>query len=445
MLFKSHRPALIALTATLSMCTAAASARCIDETAVEFGEGKPGEPGIVEEPRMQLQGLVRDAITRSNAVGAAKLLAEAAVSDMEEVKAGRIPQVALTGTVGGLGSKTNGIDDGTGGQARAGITVSAPLYDSGRIGQLTNWRSQLAEAARQGQLTTQEQIAFQAVSLALERGRYRLQAQVYQQYARKMSCLVEALEQIVTADKGRASELVQARKTQQQAELSYVGAQAAVRQTEVRLRRFVGDGLPTGQGISSVLTRLPSMDDLLAQTERASEIAALGAQASAAESYARAIEAGQKPQVNWVVSGSKAVGLGNPQSWTAGVNVNVPLYNAANVPQADAAHKRAEAARLQRAEALDARKSRVMDVYDQAASAFDRARRVVDVLRDSERVRGFTLQQWQQLGKRSLFDVMAAEGDHYNLRIAYVNALYDGQQANALLWSLGGGIYNWLQ
>ena len=32
-----------------------------------------------------------------------------------------------------------------------------------------------------------------------------------------------------------------------------------------------------------------------------------------------------------------------------------------------------------------------------------------------------------------------------NLRIAYVNALYDGQQSNALLWSLGGGIFKWLQ
>jgi outer membrane protein TolC len=67
------------------------------------------------------------------------------------------------------------------------------------------------------------------------------------------------------------------------------------------------------------------------------------------------------------------------------------------------------------------------------------------VLRDSDRVRNFTLQQWQQLGRRSLFDVMAAEGDHYGLRVAYVNALYDGEQANALLRSLGLGIGAWLQ
>ena len=78
-------------------------------------------------------------------------------------------------------------------------------------------------------------------------------------------------------------------------------------------------------------------------------------------------------------------------------------------------------------------------------SAFDRVRRTGEVLRDSERVRNFTLQQWQQLGRRSLFDVMAAESDHYNLRVAYVNALHDGQQMNTILVSLGQGVIGWLK
>ena len=66
------------------------------------------------------------------------------------------------------------------------------------------------------------------------------------------------------------------------------------------------------------------------------------------------------------------------------------------------------------------------------------------VLRDSERLRDATLQQWQQLGRRSLFDVMSAESDHFNLRIAYVNALHDGYQASAQLRSLGSGLTAWL-
>ena len=45
----------------------------------------------------------------------------------------------------------------------------------------------------------------------------------------------------------------------------------------------------------------------------------------------------------------------------------------------------------------------------------------------------------------SLFDVMGAEAEHYNLRINYVNALTDGQQLNANLLSLGRGVGEWLQ
>ena len=86
-----------------------------------------------------------------------------------------------------------------------------------------------------------------------------------------------------------------------------------------------------------------------------------------------------------------------------------------------------------------------MEVHEQAGAAFDRLRRVALVLRDSDRLRNFTLQQWQQMGRRSLFDVIAAETDHYNLRVQYVNALHDGQQMNAMLTSLGTGLSAWLQ
>ena len=66
------------------------------------------------------------------------------------------------------------------------------------------------------------------------------------------------------------------------------------------------------------------------------------------------------------------------------------------------------------------------------------------ILRDSERVRNFTFQQWSQIGKRSLFDVMSAESDHFNLRISYVNALYDGYQATAQLRAMGSGLSAWV-
>ena len=66
------------------------------------------------------------------------------------------------------------------------------LYDGGRTDRLTDWRTQLAESARLGQLSQQEQIALNTVALALERSRYRQHVQVYGQHVRKMACLDRA-------------------------------------------------------------------------------------------------------------------------------------------------------------------------------------------------------------------------------------------------------------
>jgi len=424
-----------------------AVARCIDDEGMEPGVSYGARPlaGDAGGPRAALQAMVQEALRRSQSIGAARLLAEAAAADVDETRMSRRPQAGLSGTLGRVGSSGPNTESVSGNQARVGLSVTAPLFDGGRITQLTDWRSHLAEAARLGQISAEEQVALTTVSLAMDRSRYRMQAQVYQQYSRKMSCLVEALETIVRADKGRTSELVQAQKNQQQADLQQVQTLSMVRQIEVKLRRFVGDGLPGTEGLSSVLLDVPPLPELQAQAERAAEIAQLDQQAAAADSYANAVVAGQKPQVNWTVGGSKAKGAGDGTNWSAGVSFNIPLYNASNDYSTLAARKRAEAARLQRADALEARKFRMAEVHEQATSAFDRAQRVISVLRDSDRVRNFTLQQWQQLGRRSLFDVMAAEGDHYGLRVAYVNALYDGEQANALLRSLGLGIGAWLQ
>ena len=422
------------------------AARCIDEDTPDspVPGSQAAQAADASAPRLGLQSMVQEAIRRSNAVGAARLLAEAAASDVEETRAASKVQAALTGTLGWAATSAQNVASHSGAQAVVNVNVGAPIYDAGRNAELTGWRASLSEAARLGQLTAQDQIAFQTISLALERSRYRQQARVYQQYARKMSCLVEALEQIVRADKGRASELVQARKTLLQAELSQSQTVAQVRQVETRLKRFIGDGMPSSEGMTALLLDVPLLSEMEAVAERSSEIGQLDAQAQALQSYTRAVVAGQKPQVNWVVTGSKAAGNGNPGSVLAGISFNVPLLNPGADHSITSAQKRAEAARLQRADALEARKSRMAEVHDQANSAFERARQVSAVVRSSDRVRNFTLQQWQQLGRRSLFDVMSAEGEHYNLRVAYVNALHDGQQASALLRSLGLGISAWL-
>jgi adhesin transport system outer membrane protein len=444
------RPLLSGLVVTALFMTTAA-ARCVDEDQpVPRGE-TPANVPPPPEPRTVLQGLVRDALVRSQAVGASRLLAEAALQDVEEARAGKSLQASMTAELGPAVVQSAGVTTTSALQARGTVSVSRLLYDGGRVDRLTDWRTQLAESARYGHLTQQEQIALTTVALAMERSRYRQHVLVYGQYVRKMACLVEALETITRADRGRASELVQAKKSMQQAELSQSQAQSQVRQVEVRLRRLVGDGLPGVDGLSSVLLNVPELAVLETDVMRSTEIAQLAAQAAAMGQYAAAVEAGGKPQVSWSFGGSKTVGTGSGGvdnrggNLGLGVSVSIPLVNPGIAPAAEAARKRAQAAILQREEALDARRFRVREMHEQTLSTFDRAARVGAVLRESEQVRNFTLQQWQQLGRRSLFDVMSAELEHYNLRVAYVNALHDGQQMNAQLLSLGRGVSEWLR
>ena len=450
------RPFLVAAaTLLLAACLVArpAAARCVDEDRPEAPAAADAAAAAAPppDPRATLQGMVRESLQRSHAAGASRMLAEAAEFEIEEARAAKALQASLSGGLGPGGTRGNGINEMSALQARASLTVSQLLYDGGRTDRLTDWRTQMAESARQGSLSVREQLALSTVALALERSRFRQHVLVYGQYVRKMGCLVEALDTIVKADRGRASELVQAKKSLQQAELSQAQAQSQARQIDVRLRRLVGDGLPGVEGLSTVLLRVPELQQLVADVEQSSEVAQLSAQATAAQSYAQAVAAGGKPQLSWAVTGGARAGTGGNTGntragdYSLGLTINLPLLSPGLAPASSAAQKRADAAAAQRAEGVEARRFRVAEVHEQTLASFDRLRRAGALLRDTDLLRNFTLQQWQQLGRRSLFDVMATEGEHYNLRISYVNALHDGQQLNALLLSLGRGVNEWLR
>ena len=428
-------------------------ATCIDEVKPEpaaavASTASAAGPLAAGNPRSQLQALVQAALQRSNGIGAARLLAEAAEQDVNEARASMKPVASLNAVIspelntGNTGAPRSSL------QAHGGITISQTIYDGGRSDRVVDWRRYQAEAARLGTLSTQEQITLSTTSMAFERSRFRMQAVIWGQHVRKMGCLVEALTTIVSADKGRTSELVQARKQLQQAELQQVQSMSQARQVEAKLRRIAGDGLPGTEGMGSLLLAVPELPEVLMAAERSSDITQLDANTRSLREMVRVVEAGNKPQLSWNVGSSALVAAagGTPRSagLNAGLAVNIPLLNPSLEFSTQAARKRADAAALQRAEVLEQRRQRIVETHEQATAAFDRLKRVGQVLRDSELLRNYTLQQWQQLGRRSLFDVIAAESDHYNLRVQYVNALHDGQQMNATLLSLGVGLSPWL-
>lgn len=418
----------------------AASASAADTaTRCSQPEPAPAEPPDTTSPRTRLLALLALAESRSKAVGAARLLADAARADLEEARSSHRPQASASVLAGAAGTQGPGwrTQDGL---LRPALTVSAPLYDGGRLQALARWREQLLEAAHQGQLGSQEQVVLQTAGLALEHSRQRLHIQVWGQYTQRLCQLVGGLETIVASDRGRASELAQARKTLEQVQLSRSQAQTQLQLTETRLRRFVGPDLPSLGSLSALLLEAPTLDELMARSPQQSGVAGLAAQAQAAAALTQAVQAGQGLQASWQLTASKNLAGDRSGAWNAGISLSLPLLQPGAEAAARSARQRAEAAQLQRDEALESLQNRLTELHQQAGAALRRARDVAQVLRASERVREDTLLMWQQLGRRSLFDVIATEGEHHGLRLAYIDALHEGQQAHALLWSLAGGV-----
>ena len=437
----------------LGAAASTAQIRCLDDSLPVASAPAPAPALAAAEvtPRERLATLVRSAIERSHAVGAAALLADAAQSDVEEAAAAHDLRIDASLGLGPQADRAGRASQGAWLRLGGAVQVGMMMYDGGRTRRLVDWRTELSEAARLGQINAQEQVAASTVALALERSRYRQQTLVYAQQVRKMACLVQALESIVAADRGRASELVQARKSLQTAELALAQTQAQLRQAETRLRRIAGSELPSPDGLATAVLEIRPLPEALADAAQSAQIAQLSAQSAAADSLAQSVELSTRPRLGWSLEGSAADATGGlnlpPRTAAASftVNLNIPLLTPGVAAASDAARKRARAAVMQRDDALESRRQRIAEAHEQTAASLDRARRLGGALRDSEQLRNFTLQQWQQLGRRSLFDVISAEAEHYGLRVQYVNALHDAQQLNALVWSLSRGVGEWLR
>jgi len=98
-----------------------------------------------------------------------------------------------------------------------------------------------------------------ATSMAFERSRFRMQVVIYGQQARKMACLVEALDNHRGGRQGPAERTGAGPQAVADGQLQQAQAQSQARQVEAKLRRMAGDGLPATEGLSSLLLVVPEL------------------------------------------------------------------------------------------------------------------------------------------------------------------------------------------
>lgn len=398
------------------------------------------------DARAQLSSLAAQVLAASNEVRSAEHAGRASHLDLDGAEAAKRPLFTVGAGVGAGQYRVLGAMQSVGATGDVALKASAPLYDGGRLDRLSDWRRSLAEASVNQWGSMRERMVNEALSTVLDLNRFRLQARVYQQYVGKMSCLVRSLEQIVANDRGRASELLQARKSQRQAEIAREEALSQLRQADTRLRKLVANNVEPWGAVGVPLTDVPSLPSVTERIQQSPDLRRLKLQAEALDSYAAAARADAKPKVNWEVgTGAGRQSQTTTGNWSAGVKITYVIDDGGVTKSASgAAQERAYAAKRDY-DALLADRVKLATTYHEAATnAFSRARQYAEVLKDSDQVRNATYEQWARLGRRSLFDLMSAESEHYQLRVAYLNALHDGFAATAQLRSLGQGLLPWM-
>lgn len=394
----------------------------------------------------QMTGVAREAVTASADARSAEHARQAAGFDLKQAQAGKAANIVLGGSLGVGQSRVDGTTQSVGGTGSASLSVSGPLYDGGRVDQLGAYRQRLLEAGGSGLAVSREKAVKEALATVIDRNRFRLQLRVYQQYVAKMTCLAQSLEKIVAQDRGRSSELVQARKGLRQAELSREETVAQLRQADARLRFLVGNNVAPWGAVGVPLLEVPDLARVMDDITNSPDVRQLRLQADAQESLARATQAEGSPQLRWQVgaNGGRASQV-TSGGWNAGLSLNYVLDDGGAISAAArAAVERANAARRAQDALVTERAKQASTYHDAARTAFQRANHYAGVLADSDQVRNATYEQWAKLGKRSLFDLMSSEAEHYQLRVSYVNALHDGFQASLQLRSAGAGLLPWL-
>lgn len=394
--------------------------------------------------RMILATALKLAIARSPALKQADAELGAANADVREAQGQRWPQVDVNANSKALSfGRSNQYDEN--GQG-LNVNMTTNVFDWGRTEKTIDSRKELSEAATQKYLVNLEALAQDVSSTLLEKEKARRASVISQQYVERMTELAGMLESIVMTDRGRASELVQAKARLMEAQASRDNWLARERDTDIKLHKLIGNAavnLP--QNIQLTLPQA-ELDKLLALAKDHPALRQAEAEAKASRLQAESLKAGEKPQLNWVVT--KSVGRNSylgEDPWQTMVTVSWPIFRGGSATAArEAAMLRAEAGyqnkENQQLEFEFATRAAVQD----ATTLLTRANLYSGLIKETGQVKTAFFDQWYHLGRRTLLDVLIAESDYNNNRINEVSYRFDSYLAVLKAYGSTGMLSRWL-
>lgn len=391
-----------------------------------------GEAPVNNALRLLLRDMVNQALQHSPEVRVANANESAAGYDIDEVKGRRWPQVrlgmdtALTRDGSRSGRSSSGDTSGT-------LNVTTNVWDWGKnAGELRTAKAALGSAEQTGQ-AEREQVAFDTSSQLINLMRYQQSMGVAEDYVLQMSRRVDMLSKITESDKGRASELVQARA-------KLLSAQASRKQIEnqrelarIKLHRLLGEQVPE---LPTQLVLINSLaidpESALAALDKHPMLLRLKAQAEMENGRVATLKADGLPGLNLVAS-KEQNGLygakddrGRNNDWYVGLDVQwLAFSGGSNTAAKSAAIARSGAAMDQYDKAYEDLRQEINRLVQSRAVALKLAQEYQRLAIETDQVRKMFYDQWYNLGKRTLLDVLVAENDHFNSQLQAINNTYD--------------------
>lgn len=413
--------------------------------AARRGEGSTIHGPSETELRHVFNRAVEAAIDRAPAIFRAKAEQQAAEDDIAEAEGQRWPQVDIgTQTSPVNFGKGSDVDSGSGG---VNLAVTTPVYDWGRIRNSIDSRKHLSQAANENFEVEKETLGYEVVTTMIELGKQRIIVDLSQQFADRMSELVKMLAGIVAVDKGRASELTQAKARLLQAQALRDAANAKARDAEITLHKLVGERPVPIPRTPEWNIRLANLDLLLNDAKEHPTIRKATAETESAELQAKAVRAGGLPQLNWVISKSTAEdSLGREQPWQTNFSMTWGAFRGGSTRAAErAALQRADASRYETDQQRRDLEFRIRTADHDARTMLERSELYRELAKESGRIREDFFLQWHHLGKRTLLDVLSSENEHYGNQVSEINNRFDGYQAIVRQYAGAGTLARWLR
>jgi adhesin transport system outer membrane protein len=400
-----------------------------------------------------LRAAATAAVLRSASVREAAAGVRAAIQDVREAEAARAPQLSLEVASRYTQAAANSAAQSLRGTPYYIANATLPLYDFGRISAQIDSRMAASDAQDERLRGVYENVSGDTLIALAELARNRALIAATDRYLERIGQLSRMITELIREDRGRTGELTQVQSRLLQASAARSAIESRLRETEIALSRLLGDDARAKSLIDAASTPAvmnailspPALEPLLAGVDRHPVIRQLVAEIEAQAQLAKSLGSARFPQVS-VVAGRTPINPGATTQYLdfAGLTMSVPLYRGGGDVAAErSARERELAVRERRDQTERDLIARIRTSHQNTTSQLARADEYAQLLQISDRVRQDFYEQWSQLGRRSLFELLSAEIEHHSLRLAWINSVHDSLVSQMRMRAEAGSLSEW--